>query len=109
MKKSEIISWLSTLLILIGSGNLSAQKENQENIIKKDNGRIILAYKAFEDFLNSADRSWGNYKKTVLEAYPEMQAVHNKTLSWGAIDSIEFPKEVANYKPGDWENYFRSV
>jgi uncharacterized protein YjaZ len=107
MKKSVIISWFSALLIIVaGSGNLSAQKENPENIIKKDNGRIILAYKVFEEFLNSADKSWENYKKTVLDAYPEMQAVHNKTLSWGAIDSIRFPNEVANYKLADWKSYF---
>lgn len=107
MKKSVIISLFPILLIIVaGSGNLSAQKENRENIIIKDYGRIILAYNVFEDFLNSADKNWENYKKTVLEAYPEMQAVHNKTLSWGAIDSIRFPKEVANYKLADWESYF---
>jgi hypothetical protein len=106
MKKSLIIIFfLVPLLIFASSWSLTAQSNNSENIITKDNGRIILAYKVFEDFLNS-DKSWEGYKKIVLDAYPEMQAVHNKVLSWGAIDSLNFPKEVTNFKKEDWEKYF---
>jgi uncharacterized protein YjaZ len=35
-----------------------------------------------------------------------MQAVHDKTLSWGAIDSVSFPSEIAKYKKDDWTKYF---
>jgi uncharacterized protein YjaZ len=99
------ISFLVSLVIITSSWSLKAQTNNSENIITKDNGRIILAYKVFEKFLNS-DKSWKSYKKIVLDAYPEMQAVHKKVLSWGAIDSLNFPKEVTNFKKEDWEKYF---
>ena len=77
MKKSLIIVYLFVgFLIISFSNNLLGQNNNSERIILKDNGRIILAYKVFEDFLNS-DKSWESYKSIVLEAYPEMQAAHN--------------------------------
>ncbi len=88
-----------------GRASLPGQGNNSENIIIKDNGRIILAYKVFEDFLNS-DGSWENYQKIVLNGYPEMQAAHDKALSWGSIDSVSFPQQVKNYKKEDWEKYF---
>ncbi len=83
----------------------TGQSRNPENIIVKDNGRIILAYKAFEDFLNS-DRSWANYQKIVLNEYPEMKAAHKTALGWGSIDTVSFPQQVKNYKKEDWEKYF---
>lgn len=106
MKKTLfIIFFLIPLLMLTGLNDLKAQINNSEYIIYKDNGRIILGYNVFKDFLNS-DKSWESYKKIVLDAYPEMQAVHNKTLSWGSIDSLKFPEEVKSYKKEDWEKYF---
>lgn len=106
MKKLLIIAFFfATQFIIPFSNNLLAQNNSSERIIIKDNGRIILAYKVFEDFLNS-DKSWESYKRIVLEAYPEMKAAHNKALSWGAIDSLTFPKEVTNFKKEDWVNYF---
>jgi uncharacterized protein YjaZ len=105
MKKSLIIVYLFVgFLIISFSNNLLGQNNNSERIILKDNGRIILAYKVFEDFLNS-DKSWESYKRIVLEAYPEMLAAHNKALSWGAIDSLTFSKEVTNFKKEDWVKY----
>lgn len=90
---------------LFFTGMLLAQTYDSGDIINKNNGRIILAYKAFERFLNS-DHTWQVYKHIVLDACPEMLAVHKKTLSWGTIDSINFPLSVTAYKKQDWEKYF---
>jgi len=54
MKKTFVgIFILVSLLNIISTDNLSAQNLKPEYVISKDNGRIILAYKVFEDFLNS--------------------------------------------------------
>lgn len=105
---NKFLSFLVILFPLLSitiPENVFAQGSNADNIIIKKNGRIILAYKLFEDFLKS-DRSWPSYKHIVLDAYPEMQAVHDKVLSWGSIDSVKFPAEVSAYKKEDWETYF---
>lgn len=83
----------------------TSRSQSTHFIIQKENGRIILAYKAFEEFLNT-DKSWGNYKRLVLDAYPEMQAIHNRTALWGGIDSLKFPEEIKSYKIEDWSKYF---
>jgi uncharacterized protein YjaZ len=85
--------------------NLLAQPDNSKYIINKANGRIILAYKIFEDFLNS-DKSWNNYKTIVLESFPEIRIAHEKALTWGSIDSVKFPNDVTHYKKEDWARYF---
>ena len=106
MKKSkQIIILLFPLLFFVCFNNLKAQSNNSRYIITKDNGRIIKAYNAFADFLDS-DKSWESYKKILFDPYPEMKAVHDKQLSWGTIDSLKFPEEVKNYKKEDWEKYF---
>jgi uncharacterized protein YjaZ len=106
MKKVAVFIMFSvSLLILVSCNNLKNQNKSSKYVITKENGRIIKAYMAFEDFLNS-DKSWESYKKILLDAYPEMLAVHNKQLSWGSIDSVKFPEEVKNYKKEDWEKYF---
>jgi hypothetical protein len=73
-------------------------------IIQKKNGKIILAFKAFEDFLNS-DKSWESYKSIFLDPYPSIQKVHKRQIEWGDIDTIKFPNEVKNYKKEDFEKY----
>jgi uncharacterized protein YjaZ len=106
MKKFIICVFFPVYVLnIICIGKLSAQSLKPDYVILKDNGRIILAYKVFEDFLNS-DKSWDNYQKIVLGSCPEMLAVHNKTLSWGAIDSVRFPSEIKKYKKDDWAQYF---
>lgn len=92
-------------MTIICTDKISAQNLKPEYIITKSNGRIILAYKVFEDFLNS-DKSWETYRKTVLGSCPEMQAVHDKMLSWGSLDSVRFSEEVTQFKQADWEQYF---
>ena len=101
----SIIFVLTASLFFAGIADLEAQTNNSGSIITKDNGRIIKGYIAFENFLNS-DRTWQNYKKLVLEAYPDMQSVHAKQLSWGSIDSVSFPDEVTSYTKEQWEKYF---
>ena len=106
MKKSkQIIILLIPLIFFACFYSLQAQSSNSRYIITKDNGRIIKAYNAFGDFLDS-DKSWESYKKLLFDPYPEMKAVHDKQLSWGSIDSLKFPDEVNNYKKEDWEKYF---
>ncbi len=61
----------------LGCNNQSVQNTNKY-IIEKENGKIILAYKAFQDFLNS-DKSWESYKALLLDAYPEVQEVHKRS------------------------------
>lgn len=101
--KKILIPVFSFIIIfsLVYSLKLKAQIANPEYIIYKENGRIILAYKVFEDFLNS-DMSWNSYVRIVLNSYPEMQEVHKKILSWGSIDPAKFPKEVTAYKKADY-------
>ncbi|HPG39680.1 MAG TPA: DUF2268 domain-containing putative Zn-dependent protease [bacterium] len=93
------------LIILNQCNNPQAGKKSVDYIIPKENGRIILAYKAFEDFLNT-DRSWENYQHLLLEKYPEIQYLHNRQLEWGAIDSLKFPQELKNYDKIANAHYF---
>jgi uncharacterized protein YjaZ len=93
------------VLVLPCCDKLNNQKNKAKYTISKENGKIILAYKAFDEFLDT-DKSWENYNKMLLEAYPEMKAVHEKQLSWGAIDSAKFRNDVTAYKREDWEKYF---
>jgi hypothetical protein len=102
MKK--ILCKIFPALFLIAVPFIAAQSQATNFIIQKEHGRIILAYKAFEEFLKT-DRSWGIYRKIVLDAYPEMQAIHNRIQLWGGIDSLKFPEELKNYKNEDWKKY----
>ncbi len=90
-------------LSLLGC-NKNSQKNANDYIIQKENGQIILAYKAFEDFLNS-DKSWSSYKSILLDAYPSVQKVHNRQIEWGSIDTLNFPDEIKNYKKEDYEKF----
>lgn len=103
MKRSALFFLM--LLLIFESQAQKDRKRDFDGIIPKENGRIILAYKAFQDFLIS-DKSWESYKKMVLGAYPEMKAVHEKQLSWGSIDPLKFPEEVKKYKKEDFARYF---
>ncbi len=105
MKKVFLYSSLTFVLLFMLSCVGKKQNDSSDYIIFKNNGRIILAYKAFEDFLNS-DKSWESYKRILLDAFPEVQVVHNRQLGWGVIDSINFPEEIKNYKIEDYEHYF---
>lgn len=42
----------------------------------------------------------------MLEAFPEMDYVHKLQISWGAVDSINFPMEIKKFKRKDFEHYF---
>lgn len=89
-------------LLLQSLGN----KNPVENgyVIQKKNGKIILAYKAFEDFLDS-DKSWQSYQSILLDAYPSVLKVHKRQIEWGDVDTVKFPNEVSNFKKKDFEKY----
>lgn len=90
--------------VSVCSSQESATKSNNY-VIQKKEGKIILAYRAFGDFLRS-DRSWRSYRDLVLDAYPAVQEVHNRQLQWGGIDSMNFPDELKKFKTEDFEHYF---
>jgi len=100
----NILFCLIVLLTQLGCNRYRARNVN-DYIIEKENGQIILAYKAFEDFLNS-DRSWDSYKTILLDVYPQVQVVHNRQLGWGVIDSVKFPEDIKNYKKEDYDHFF---
>jgi uncharacterized protein YjaZ len=100
----NILIYILFSVTLLACNNQRAKNVNKY-IIEKDNGKIILAYKAFGDFLDS-DKSWESYKKILLDAYPEVKVVHKRQLNWGVIDSAKFPEDVRNYKKEDYEHYF---
>jgi len=105
--KTTILLVLTLIPFILNScsNGGASQNKDSEYILVKKNGRIIKAYNAFRDFLNS-DKSWASYKKILLDAYPEVKAVHKTQLNWGSIDSAKFPEEVTKYKKEDWEKYF---
>ncbi len=99
------IMFLCMICILVQPGCIDQTRTSGKYIIEKDNGRIILAYKAFDEFLDT-DQSWQSYQDLLLEPFPEMEYVHNLQISWGAVDSISFAMEVKNFKREDFEHYF---
>jgi uncharacterized protein YjaZ len=104
MKRFILLS-ITFFFLLANPNQIKAQASSKQYIITKEKGQIIKAYEAFKDFLNS-DRSWTSYERMILEAYPEMQAVHNTSLRWKSIDSLTFPNQLKTYKAEDWERYF---
>ena len=106
MKKLCLLILVSvSFLIVLSCNHLVFRSKSSPYIIPRENGRIIMVYKAFGDFLNS-DKSWESYKRILLDAYPEMQEVHDTQIRWGTIDSVKFREEVITYKREDWESYF---
>ena len=100
MKESLII--ICCILFLTNTGNLIAQNKDSEFIISKKGGRIILAYKYFEDYLRSDKKSWEDYNQQVLGACPEMLAINKKYFSWSNVDSLKFKNDMKNSKIEDW-------
>ena len=71
--KRRIFILLCACISLLQTGcNCNSKIATDQYIIEKENGQIILAYRAFKDFLDS-DRSWGSYKSILLDAYPQVQ------------------------------------
>jgi len=73
-------------------------------IISREKGKIILAYKAFGDFLDS-DKSWESYRSIVLDPYPAIRKVHQRQIEWGDLDTTLFPDQVRNYKKEDFAHF----
>lgn len=100
MKLCILFILLIALLVLRASFNPVISNY----VIQKKNGQIILAYKAFNDFLKS-DGSWESYKSLMLDPYPSVQKVHRRQIEWGSIDTLNFPHEVGNFKMEDFKEY----
>ena len=104
MNKLTVL-FLFMVCMLVQPGCKDQTNTSAKYIIEKENGRIILAYKAFDEFLDT-DRSWESYQDLLLEAFPEMTYVHNIQIGWGTIDSLKFPEEIKMFKREDFEHYF---
>ena len=101
--KTKLIILISIILALFPLENCT-NRQSDKYIIQKKNGKIILAYKAFDDFLNS-DRTWKSYKSMLLDAYPAVLKVHNRQMEWGGIDTTKFPEEIKKYKKEDFAKF----
>ena len=100
---SNTIFYANILLTFLGCTSQSIN-ETRNYIIDKKNGKIVLAYKAFEDFLDS-DKSWGSYKSIFLSPYPSIQKVHQRQIEWGSLDTVTFPNKVTDYNKEDFEEF----
>lgn len=101
MIPSPRVVLFAAIAFLIGGNGANAKQNTQKYTIQKDNGKIILAYKAFEDFLNS-DRSWKSYRSILLDAYPSVRKVHEREIAWGTLDTARFQSDIKNYKKEDY-------
>jgi hypothetical protein len=104
MKTKLCILFCATVIFFLLESNRNSKPDVKDYVIQKKNGKIILAYKAFGDFLNS-DKSWKSYKSILLDAYPSILKVHKRQIEWGDIDTIKFPYAVKNFKKEDFEKY----
>jgi uncharacterized protein YjaZ len=104
MKIKFCILLCAAIVLSLPACNRNEKSTANKYIIQKKNGKIILAYKAFNDFLNS-DRSWKSYNTTLLDAYPSVRKVHNRQVEWGVIDTLKFPDEIIKFKKEDFEKY----
>jgi uncharacterized protein YjaZ len=104
MKPKHFILFWATVALFLFESNSSSKSDVNDYIIQKKNGKIILAYKTFEDFLNS-DRTWNSYKSILLDPYPSVLKVHNRQIEWGGIDTEKFPDEIRKYKKEDFEKF----
>jgi hypothetical protein len=104
MKTKLCMAFYVALCIFILESLTGNHSVDDRYIIQKKNGKIILAYKAFYDFLNS-DKSWQAYQSMVLMPYPSLQKVHKRQIEWGSVDTVRFPKEVTGYKKEEFEKY----
>jgi hypothetical protein len=83
-----------------GSANLN--KNNTKN------GKVILAYRGFEQFLDS-EHTWENYQKYVLDPYPAMRRLHKKYREWGLINKDSFPEKVVNISERKYRQILKDV
>ena len=105
MKKDFIFS--SLIFIIICCPRLYGQ-DNQRAVIPQENGDIILAYKGFEQFLNSP-KDWNDYLKYVLHAYPTLRCLHQRYIKYGLNDSVLYKKQVSDYTIDDFALYLNRV
>ena len=108
MKEKAIT--LFCLTCIVSAMNIHCQnvEDSSKYILYKDNGRIILAYKAFEAYLNS-EKSWENYQRSLLDPFPEMQYLHERNIKYNIIDSAGFREEVVNFSKDSFRVFFAGV
>ena len=104
MKSKYCILFFAVICIFLLQSNTDKKPAKEHYVIEKNNGKIILAYKAFGDFLHS-DNSWESYQSMLLEPYPAVLKVHRRQAKWGDLDTIQFSKQVSNFKKEDFEKY----
>ena len=104
IKKVILLFALFALFCCTNKGN----QTKQNVIIPKDNGNIILAYKGFENFLNSG-KNWNDYEEYVLKAFPALMAMHRRYISVGLTDTVLFKKEVSGYHIDDFRPYLTTI
>jgi len=95
--KAKVKTILCLIFFILGL-NIHCQDigKSSKYILYKENGRIILAYKAFEDYMTS-EKSWENFQKSLLDRFPEMQYLHKLNIKYGFIDSVGFREDILNF------------
>lgn len=83
-------------------------EKSSKYVLNKENGRIILAYKAFEDYLKS-EKSWENYQKCLLDRFPEMQYLHKRNIKYHFIDSTDFCEDVLNFSIDSFKVFLNRI
>jgi len=96
MKRKTRTTICLTFVIISLNFQYCIVDNSSKYILYKENGRIILAYKAFEDYLTS-EKSWENFQNSLLDRFPEMQYLHRHNIKYNFIDSVGFRKDVLNF------------
>jgi uncharacterized protein YjaZ len=104
MKTRLSILFCAIITLILLESYSNRKSAINDYIIQKKNGKVILAYKAFGDFLNS-DKTWKSFKAIVLDPYPSVIKVQNRQIKWGDLDTLKFRNEVQNFKREDFEKY----
>jgi hypothetical protein len=86
----RISLWLG-LVLAAAAGIAAAKVDSSRQSFAPPPGRLILAYRGFNDFLNS-ERSLENYQRLVVEPYPVVKRLHDLFAEWGRWDPNNFPK-----------------
>lgn len=102
------MKYILTIYVLLISLSIPGGEKDHKSEISKKNGKIILAYKGFEKFLAS-QRTWGDYKKYVLEEYETLNSIHQRYVDYGIIDTSAFMQEVTDYSVPDFAEYFNNI
>jgi len=90
----RISLWLG-LVLAAAAGIAAAKVDSSRQNLKSPPGRLILAYKGFNEFLNS-ERTLNDYQRLVVEPYPVMKRLHSMFAEWGQWDPNNFSKLISD-------------